>query len=140
MAKEKKLDPRVQWMVESFNREPTAAEEADFYRRNAGGPIAAYPSLTRGRGFLNSFQPDAHLGAYWSHQLAQQLDREEEEVRGTYHHAHIDAFEAVHAVEWVRDFMARMQHQHSEHCRAYFYHLHPHHRPAWMLNPFLIDP
>jgi hypothetical protein len=135
MAK-KKLDPRVQRMIESFNRKPTAAEEADFYRRNAGGPIATYPSLTRGRGFLNSFQPDAHLGAYWSHLLAEKNARRLAEERRTYHHAHIDAFNVVYWTEW----QGRQQHQHSAHWLAWFYHLHPQHRPAWMLNPFLIDP
>ena len=42
MAK-KKIDPKVQRMMESFNRKPTAAEEADFYRRNAGGPMVMRP-------------------------------------------------------------------------------------------------
>lgn len=53
--------------VESFNRKPTAAEEADFYRRNAGGPVAM-TSMTRGRGALGyQGQYDLHLLPYWSH-------------------------------------------------------------------------
>ena len=62
MAK-KKIDPQVQRMMESFNRKPTAAEEADFYKRNAGGPMAM-TSLTRGRGYLGNFgEPDRHIAA-----------------------------------------------------------------------------
>jgi hypothetical protein len=66
MAK-KKLDPKIQQWMESFNREPTLAEEEDFYKRNEGGPIATYPSLTRGRGALGYIgQYDQHLLPYWS--------------------------------------------------------------------------
>lgn len=66
MAK-KKFDPQVQRMMESFNRKPTAAEEADFYRRNAGGPLVM-TSLTRGRGAFGYVgHHDAHMILYWWH-------------------------------------------------------------------------
>jgi hypothetical protein len=66
MAK-KKIDPQVQRMMESFNRTPTAAEEADFYRRNAGGPMVM-TSMTRGRGAFGYVgHHDRHIMSYWSH-------------------------------------------------------------------------
>jgi hypothetical protein len=140
MAKKKKLDPKLQQWIENFNRKPTAAEETDFYRRNAGGPMVM-TSLTRGRGFSGVFgDHDDHVGAYRARQLAQRLDRAEAEERRTYYDAHICAW--GRAVYWP-DWQAQQQHtQHAEHCVARFYHLHlhPHHRPAWRLNPFLIDP
>jgi hypothetical protein len=44
----------------------TKAEEDDFYRRNAGGPVAM-TSLTRGRGFSGVVgDHDCHVGAYQS--------------------------------------------------------------------------
>ena len=82
------------------------AEEADFYRRNAGGPVAM-TSMTRGRGFLGSFQPDKHLAAYYAYELGQRVQREQAEERRTYHHAHIDAFLVVWWAEWLRKQKAK---------------------------------
>jgi hypothetical protein len=121
-------------MMKSFNRKPTAAEEADFYRRNAGGPVAM-TSMTRGRGYFGTFEPAAHVAAYHSRELGQRFDRERDEKRRTYHEAHIDAYGVVYWTEWL----SRQKYQHDAHCLARFYHLHPQHRPAWMLNPFLVD-
>jgi hypothetical protein len=75
MAK-KKIDPRVQRMIESFNRKPTLEEEADFYRRNAGGPIATYPSLTRGRGVVSGIVGDYdwHVGTRRAFFRAKEID------------------------------------------------------------------
>jgi hypothetical protein len=126
------------WKVAETCPEMKKAED-DFYRRNAGGPVAM-TSLTRGRGFLWNFQPDDHLGAYWTYEEEQLVQRELAEEQRTYHHAHIDAYDAVHAAEWLRDFEARRPPPHDAHWFAWFYHRYPHHRPAWMLNPFLIDP
>ena len=44
---------------------PTQTED-EFFKRIGGGPVAM-TSMTRGRGFLNSFQPDAHCLAYFYH-------------------------------------------------------------------------
>jgi len=108
MAK-KKIDPQVQRMMESFNRKPTAAEEADFYKRNAGGPLVM-TSLTRGRGYLGNFgEPDAHIAAYRSHELAEYFDRQRDERRRTFHEAHIDAY----WIQWSYDFLARQKHPHT---------------------------
>jgi hypothetical protein len=134
MAKKKKLDPKVQQMIESFNRKPTAAEEADFYKRNAGGPMVM-TSLTRGNGMLGTV-PYARVMAYHSHQLAEENKHKLAERRRTFHDAHVDAY----WVQWSYDFLAQQKHPHTEHIRAYFYHLHPQHRTVDMLNPFLLDP
>jgi hypothetical protein len=135
MAK-KKLDPQVQRMMESFNRKPTAAEEADFYRRNAGGPMVM-TSLTRGSGgFRRNFS--AHIEAYEVYHRAQYFDRKFAEERRTFHHEHIRAYGIIQSHEWLKN--RKYQPHHSEHCRAYFYHLHPQHRTADMLNPFKLDP
>ena len=133
MAK-KKIDPKVQRMMDSFNRKPTAAEEADFYRRNAGGPMAM-TSLTRGNGMLGTV-PYAHVQSYEVYQRAQYFDRQRDEEWSTYHHAHIVAYGMVQSREWL----SRQKYQHDAHWRAWFYHLHPQHRTADMLNPFLLDP
>jgi hypothetical protein len=135
MAK-KKIDPQVQRMMESFNRKPTAAEETDFYRRNAGGPMVM-TSLTRGNGVLGTV-PYAHVMAYHSHQLAEENKHKLAEELRTYHEAHIVAWRK--AVYWPERQMQHQNTQHAYHCVTRFYHLHPHHRPAWMLNPFLLDP
>ena len=128
MAK-KKLDPQVQRMMESFNRKPTAAEEADFYKRNAGGPMAM-TSLTRGRVFLGNWEPDAHIAAYYFYEKRHQYEREWArlaERRRTYHDEHVHAFFAVR----TRAHEAAL---------ARFYERRPDLRPADMLNPFLLDP
>ena len=59
----------------------TKAEEADFYRRNAGGPVAM-TSPTRGRGFLGANPPqyDWHLMAKRTHEIA--MEFEEHYARG----------------------------------------------------------
>jgi hypothetical protein len=101
MAK-KKIDPQVQrMMMDSFNRKPTAAAEADFYRRNAGGPMVMR-SLTRGNGILGTI-PYAHITTYHAHLLAEENKRRLAEERRTFHEAHIDAY----WVQWSHDFMAR---------------------------------
>ena len=87
-------------MMESFNRKPTAAEEADFYRRNAGGPMAM-TSMTRGRGYSGTYEPAAHVAAYRSYELAQYFDRKRDEEWSTYHHAHIIAYGIVQSREWL---------------------------------------
>ena len=135
MAK-KKIDPKVQRMMDSFNRKPTAAEEADFYRRNAGGPVAM-TSLTRGNGMLGTI-PYAHVMAYHSHLLFEENTRKVAERRRTFHHDHIEAWGVIQSREWLKN--RKYQPEHGEHCIAYFYHLHPQHRTADMLNPFLLDP
>ena len=50
--------------------------EGDFYRRNAGGPVACYPSLTRGRGIVSGSvgDLDAHVAARRSWITAQEID------------------------------------------------------------------
>jgi hypothetical protein len=81
----------------------TAEEEADFYRRNAGGPVGM-TSLTRGRGFLGDFQPDAHLADYTSYHQGLRVDADIARRRLTYHDAHIWAwFSAV----WTPAFLAK---------------------------------
>ena len=92
MAK-KKIDPQVQRMMDSFNRKPTAAEEADFYRRNAGGPLVM-TSLTRGNGMLGTI-PYAHVMAYNSYQTGQYFDRQRDVRRRTEHHDHIEAWGVI---------------------------------------------
>jgi hypothetical protein len=133
MAK-KKIDPKVQRMMDNVNRTPTVAEEADFYKRNAGGPMVM-TSMTRGDGaFRRHFS--AHVEAYDCYHRAQYFDRKFAEGRRTFHHEHIAAYSTVYWAEWAR----RQQHPHTEHIRAWFYHLHPQHKQAWRLNPFLLDP
>jgi hypothetical protein len=73
--------------------------------------------------------------SYHSRELAERNRRELAERRRTERHDHIDAY----AVVWSREFMARQRYQYDVHWRAWIYHLHPEHRPAWMLNPFLVD-
>ena len=53
----------------------TAEEEADFYRRNAGGPVAM-TSLTRGRGVVSGIVGDYdwHVGTRRSALLARSRD------------------------------------------------------------------
>jgi hypothetical protein len=111
--------------------------EADFYRRNAGGPVAM-TSLTRGRGYFGSFEPAAHVQSYEVYHRAQDFDRKLAERRRTEHRDHIEAYGVIQSREWLMN--RQHQPEHGEHCIAYFYHLHPQHKPAWMLNPFLLDP
>jgi hypothetical protein len=76
--------------------------------------------------------PFAHVMAYHSHQLAEENKRKLAERRRTFHDAHVDAY----WVQWSHDFMAQTKPEYGAHCVAYFYHLHPQHKPAWMLGPF----
>jgi hypothetical protein len=52
----------------------TAEEERDFYRRNAGGPVAM-TSMTRGRGVVSGIVGDLdwHVGSRRSWIIAQEL-------------------------------------------------------------------